>query len=54
MMGTEEIIMKHEEGKEDGKMVRTIDSSNTTGTVKNRMEPAITLKSSIKTLNVRA
>ena len=53
-METEKIIMKHEESKETREVVRAINSPNTTGTVEDRVEPAITLKGSIKTFNVRA
>ena len=53
-MGAEEIIMKHEESKETGEVGRTMDGSKTAGTVENGMEPAITLKGSIKAFNIGA
>ena len=43
-MGTEEIIMKHEESEETRKVSRTMDGPKTTGTVENGMEPAINIK----------
>ena len=46
-MGAEEIIMKHEESEETREVSRTIGSKRT-GAVENGMEPAITLKGSIK------
>ena len=51
-MRAEESRMKHEESEENGEVTRTMDGSKTIGAVENGMEPAITLKGSIKTFNI--
>ncbi|UJG43352.1 MAG: hypothetical protein K9W46_13390 [Candidatus Heimdallarchaeum endolithica] len=47
-MRMNEIIMEHKESMETRKMSRTIDGTDKTSAVENRMKPTITLKVSLK------
>ena len=42
-MEAKKIMTKHEESKETREMPKTINSSNTTAIMENRVKPAITL-----------